>query len=118
MADESTIATLAATLVSVQENQRDAKDFNMHAFQRIMEKLDVLPKMQTELAVGNEKMTSLSDKLTTHSKADEDMFKGISDKIDKQDGRIEALEKQGWIQKGAAMVVGGLAGLGAGFLHR
>lgn len=122
MSDEATIATLAATLAGVQKSQDESKSFNMHAFQTIMTKLDVLPKMQTDLAVGNERMNALQETMKAHSKTDEDMFKAQEVKIkeleNSHEGRITALEKQGWIQKGAAMVVGGIAGLGASFLHR
>lgn len=118
MSDEATIATLAATLVGVQKSQDATTAASTHAFQRIMEKLDVLPKMQTDLAVGNERMSALAEKMSSHMKVDEDEFKAQKSLIEGQDARIQTLEKQGWIQKGMAIAIGGAAGFATSFLHK
>ena len=109
--NEETVATLAATLVNVQKNQDASTEFHMNAYKRIMEKLDVLPTMQTSIAVMNERLTNLGSNFTQHISNDEKIQTGMGNDI-------EDLKKESWIKKGIAMAAGGIAGFGASLIHK
>ena len=104
---DETISSLAATLVSVEKSQDEAREFNMNSFKRIMERLDLVPPMQTQIAVMTERISHLNENFLSHVKDDE-----------KLTDQVEDLRKDGWIRKGIVVAVSGIVGFVASFLHK
>lgn len=109
---------IEATLKGMQERQNSMHEQNSRIFERIMDKLDVLPGMQRDIAVMGVTMTNLNEKLSGHIKDDDELFGKVDKRFDKTEAEIEDLKKESWIKRGIAIAIGTASGFMGGYIHK
>jgi hypothetical protein len=109
---------LEATLMAMQQRQDTMHEQNTRIFTRIVDKLDLLPVMQKDIAVMGTTMNNVNEKLLTHMKDDDEWFEKFDERFEKNENQIEDLKKDSWIRKGASAALGAIAGFGASLLHK
>lgn len=113
-----TIDTLARTLENVQENMRAESERHNNYFRKIMEKLDIIPGLQSDMAVMKEQMVNVKSIQELHRQND-DLIHGQQDKrFADNESSIKELEKSKWTVTGAAMAASGFITSAIEWFHK